>query len=179
MALRSKGLSGLYLLRHAKAVAQHADGDRARGLTDGGRDAARAIAAAIAERRIAPSLVLCSDSARTRETLDIVLSALKPQPEIRYEEALYLADAKQMLQRLRRVADDTRAVMVVGHNPGLQELAVMLSDQPTGPLMARLTTDFPTAALARFELGLPWSALERGSARLMAVLVPSAAPVKR
>ena len=172
-------MSGLFLLRHAKAVAQHADGDRARGLTDGGRDAARAIAAAIVERRIAPSLVLCSDSARTRETLEIVLPALKPRPEILYEEALYLADAKQMLQRLRRVAEDVRSVMLVGHNPGLQELAVMLSDQPTGPLMARLTQDFPTAGLVRFEVNLPWPVLERGGARLMAILVPNAAPVKR
>ena len=171
-------MSALFLLRHAKAVSQHADGDRARGLTDGGRDAARAIGAAIAERRIAPALVLCSDSARTRETLEIVLPALKPRPEIVYEEPLYLADAKQLLQRLRRLDEDMQSVMLVGHNPGLQELAVMLSDQPTGPLMARLTQDFPTAALVRFEVSLTWPALERGGARLMAILVPNAA-VKR
>ncbi|MDE1931885.1 MAG: histidine phosphatase family protein, partial [Alphaproteobacteria bacterium] len=59
------------------------------------------------------------------------------------------------------------------HNPGLQELAVALSDQPTGPLMARLTVDFPTAALVRFEINLPWSALERGSARMMSILAPA------
>jgi len=167
-------LSTLFLLRHAKAVAQHADGDRARALSDVGRDSASTIAAAIAERHMAPSLVLCSDSARTRETLDIVLPALKPKPEIVYEEALYLADAKQLLQRLRRIPDSVRSVMLVAHNPGLQELAVLLSDQPTGPLMARLIQDFPTAGLARFEVNLPWSALERGGARVMAILVPNA-----
>ncbi|HEV2263902.1 MAG TPA: histidine phosphatase family protein [Stellaceae bacterium] len=166
-------MSTLFLLRHAKAVAQHADGDRTRGLSDVGRDSARTMAAAAAERHFAPSLVLCSDAVRTRETLDIVLPALKPEPEIVYEEALYLADAKQLLQRLRRIPDDVRSVMLVGHNPGLQELAVMLSDQPTGPLMARLTVDFPTAALVRFEINLPWSALERGSARMMAILAPA------
>ena len=167
-------MSTLFLLRHAKAVAQHADGDRARGLSDAGRDSARTIASAIAERHLAPSLVLCSDSARTRETLDIVLPALKPPPEVVYEEAIYLADAKQLLQRLRRIPDSVRSVMLVAHNPGLQELGVLLSDQPTGPLMARLTQDFPTAGLVRFEINLPWSALERGSARVMAILVPSA-----
>lgn len=172
-------MSALFLLRHAKAVAQHADGDRARGLTEAGRESARAIAAAVAERHIAPSLVLCSDSARTRETFDIVLPALKPAPEIVYEAALYVADAKQLLQRLHRVSEDIRSVMLVGHNPGLQELAVMLSDQPTGPLMMRLTRDFPTAAVARFEIKLPWSALGRGSARLMTILVPTAATAKR
>ncbi|MGH7014626.1 MAG: SixA phosphatase family protein [Stellaceae bacterium] len=172
-------MSALFLLRHAKAVAQHAEGDRARGLAEAGRDSARAIAAAIAERHIAPSLVLCSDAVRTRETLDIVLPALKPAPEVVYEAALYLADAKQLLQRLRGVPEDMRSIMLVGHNPGLQELAVMLSDQPTGPLMARLMQDFPTAALIRFEANLPWPTLERGSARLMAILVPNAAPAKR
>ncbi|MGH7008726.1 MAG: SixA phosphatase family protein, partial [Stellaceae bacterium] len=101
-------------------MAQHADGDRARGLSDAGRDSARTMAAAAAERHLTPSLVLCSDAVRTRETLDIVLPALKPAPDIVYEEALYLADAKQLLQRLRRVPDDVRSVMLVGHNPGLQ-----------------------------------------------------------
>ncbi|MDE1930450.1 MAG: histidine phosphatase family protein, partial [Alphaproteobacteria bacterium] len=62
-------MSTLFLLRHAKAMAQHGDGDRARGLSEAGRDSARTIAAAMAERHIAPSLVLCSDAARTRETL--------------------------------------------------------------------------------------------------------------
>lgn len=173
MAPRGKRLSTLFLLRHAKAVPQHADGDRARGLSDAGRDGARTMAAAAAERHFAPSLVLCSDAVRTRETLDIVLPALKPAPDIAYEEALYLADAKQLLQRLRRIPDDVRSVMLVAHNPGLQELAVALSDQPTGPLMARLTVDFPTAALVRFEINLPWSALERGSARMMSILAPA------
>lgn len=169
-----KRLSTLFLLRHAKAVPQHGDGDRARGLSEAGRDSARTIAAAMAERHIAPSLVLCSDAARTRETLDLVLPALKPAPETVYEETLYLADAKQLLQRLRRIPDSVRSVMLVAHNPGLQELAVTLSDQPTGPLMARLTTDFPTAALVRFEINLPWSVLERGSARVMTILAPTA-----
>lgn len=172
-------MSGLFLLRHAKAATQHGDGDRGRSLTEAGRDAARAIATAIAERRITPSLVLCSDSARTRETFELVLPVLKPQPEVVYDETLYLADAKQLLQRLRQIDEDIRSIMLVGHNPGLQELAVMLSDQPTGPLMARLTRDFPTAALVRFEVNLPWSALERGSARLTAILVPATAPLKR
>lgn len=132
------------------------------------------MATAVGERHFAPSLILCSDAVRTRETLDIVLPALRPAPEVVYEEALYLADAKQMLQRVRRMPADLRSIMLVAHNPGLQELAVMLSDQPTGPLMARLTADFPTAALARFEVNLPWSALERGSARLMTILAPAA-----
>lgn len=132
------------------------------------------MATAVAERHFAPSLVLCSDAVRARETLDIVLPALKPAPQIVYDEALYLADAKQLLQRLRCAPDDLRSIMLVGHNPGLQELAVMLSDQPTGPLMARLTVDFPTAALVRFEVNLPWSALERGSARVMTILAPAA-----
>lgn len=171
-------MNALFLLRHAKAVAQHTDGDRARGLTDVGRDSARAIAAAMADRHLAPNLILCSDSARTRETLAIVLPNFRPPPSVVYEESLYLADAKQLLQRLRRVPEGTGAVMLVGHNPGLQELATMLSDQTAGPLMARLMRGFPAAALARFDVNLSWLALDRGGARLTAFLVPAVPAIK-
>jgi phosphohistidine phosphatase len=172
MAAGSKGVSTLYLLRHAKAGGPNPKGDRARGLAEAGRRGAAAIAAAIAERHIRPALVLCSDSVRTRETLAIILAKFGPAPEVLYEEELYIADAKKLLRRLRRVPEETESLMVVGHNPGLQELAVLLSDQPTGPLIARVVQEFPTSALARFEVSLPWSMLEPGGAHLTALIAP-------
>jgi len=172
MAAGGKGMTALFLLRHAKAEAGGTKEDRTRGLIEAGRRGAAAISAAMAERAINPSLVLCSDSARTRETLAIVLPTLKPAPEVIYEDELYLADAKKLLKRLRRLPQDTESVMVVGHNPGLQELIVLLADQPTGPLMARVVQEFPTAALARFEVNLPWPALAPGGAHLTALIAP-------
>ncbi|HZL58605.1 MAG TPA: histidine phosphatase family protein [Stellaceae bacterium] len=165
-------MNSLYLLRHAKAGPQDSKNDRERALIEPGRQGAKAIAAAISERRIAPVLVLCSAAARARETLAIVLPSLQPAPQIHYEDGLYLADAKQLLARLRKVSEETESVMIVGHNPGLQELAVTLSDVRTGPLMARLAQEFPTSALARFEVALSWPTLEAGGARLTALIAP-------
>jgi phosphohistidine phosphatase len=164
-------MNALYLLRHAKAETQGAGDDRERKLAEAGRKGAKAIAAAMAEARIAPELVLCSGAARTRQTLEIVLPALKPSPQIVYEDELYLADAKHLLARLRHVPKATRSVMLVGHNPGLHELAAMLSDRRDGPLMARLAQGFPTSALASFDLLRPWPELESGSAHLRALFV--------
>lgn len=65
--------------------------------------------------------------------------------------------------------EDTRSVLLVGHNPGLQELAVLLSDQPSGPLMAQLAQGLPTAALASFDLPMPWGELATGTAHLRAL----------
>jgi phosphohistidine phosphatase len=162
-------MNALYLLRHAKAETQGSGDDRSRKLAEAGRKDAKAIAAAMAEARIAPELVLCSSAARTRQTLEIVLPALKPAPQIVYEDELYLADAKHLLARLRHVPKATRTVMLVGHNPGLVELAVLLSDRATGPLMAQLAQGLPTSALASFDLPLPWPELEIGSAHLRAL----------
>ena len=116
--------------------------------------------------------MLCSDSARTRETLDIILSKLKPAPTVLYETALYLTDAKKLLQRLQKVPDEFERVLLVGHNPGLQELVTLLVDSPAGPLIGRATQDFPTAALARFDVPVPWAALEPHSAHLTALIAP-------
>jgi len=162
-------MNTLYLLRHAKAETQGAGGDQERKLAEAGVRDAKTMAAAMAEARIAPELVLCSGSARTRQTLELVLPALKPAPRIVYEDGLYLADAKHLLARLRHVPEDTRRVLLVGHNPGLQELAVLLSDQPSGPLMAQLAQGLPTSALASFDLPLPWRELATGTAHLRAL----------
>jgi len=164
-------MNSLYLLRHAKAESQAEGGDPERRLTEAGRKSAKTISAAMVEARISPELVLCSESARTRETLEAVLPAFKHAPQIAYEEALYLADAKSLLARLRHVPEIARSVMLVGHNPGLHELAAMLSDRRDGPLMARLAQGFPTSALASFDLLRPWPELEPGSAHLRALFV--------
>jgi phosphohistidine phosphatase len=164
----------LYLLRHAKAepAGESAERDRDRPLEAKGRRGAQAVAAWIAERRLAPQLVLCSPSLRTRQTLDIVAPAFAAPPEILVEDGLYLAGARQILARLRKIPAEIASVLVVGHNPGFQELAALLSDVAAGPLPARIAAGFPTAALASYELTVPWSALDRRRAHLVAFVTP-------
>jgi phosphohistidine phosphatase len=165
-------MSELYLLRHAKAVPQEAGGsDRDRPLEQRGRHAAQAVARWIEEQRISPDLVLCSPSLRTRQTLDIVAPAFARPPEIRIEGDIYLAGARELLDRLRELPETVGRLMIVGHNPGFHEFTVYLSDVATGPLIARLA-GFPTGALARFAIETGWPALARHHARLTAVVLP-------
>jgi phosphohistidine phosphatase len=165
-------VSELYLLRHAKAVqAEEGAADRDRPLEPRGRRAAQAMAAWIGEHHILPELVLCSPSLRTRQTLDIITPGFDRPPKIALDEGLYLAAADWLLARLRRVPASTERVLLVGHNPGLHELALLLAESASGPLVARLG-GFPTGVMARFEVGIPWSALGRRTARLNAVINP-------
>ena len=169
---RARPVSELHLLRHAKAAPQGEGTDRERPLEQRGRRAAQALAAWASAHKLAPALVLCSPSIRTRQTLDIVAPAFARPPEILFEDGLYLATAAQLLARLRQVTASTASVMVVGHNPGLHELAALLSDVSGGPLMARLAAGLPTAAMASYEVAVPWPALDRRLARFAALLTP-------
>ncbi len=165
-------MTRLLLLRHAKAV-QADDGmaDRDRPLADKGARQMRQLAAWAEERRIRPELVLCSSAARTRQTLALIAGKLK-DPETVFEDGIYLADAKSLLSRLRKVPGACASVLVVGHNPGLHELAVLLLHSGAGALARRLKDSMPTGALAVFELDGAWAALGPGAARLVEFVTP-------
>jgi len=169
---RKRVVRELYLLRHAKAVpAEDGAADRDRPLEPRGRRAAQAIGAWIGQHDILPDLVLCSPSLRTRQTLDIVTPGFDRPPKIALDDGLYLAAADRLLARLRRVPASAERVLLVGHNPGLHELTLFLAESPAGPLLARLG-GFPAGVLVRFNVGVPWEALGRRTARLASVINP-------
>ena len=166
-------MNELYILRHAKAVASEDGGpDRERKLTDKGRKAARNLGEWIAAHALRPDLVLCSTAARTRETLELILSSFPNRPELLYEAELYLADATRLLARLREVPKSVGRVMMVGHNPGLQELAAALIDKADSPLAGKIALGLPTANLACFEIAGEWAALRRRGATLVDLVNP-------
>jgi phosphohistidine phosphatase len=121
-------------------------------------------------QRIAPMLVLCSSSARTRETLERVRASLGDQIDVRIEDAIYAATAGDLLDLLHRVAPGTESVMVIGHNPSLQELALTVA--ASGPELERLGEKFPTAALATLTFAGDWEELAGGAAKLTAFVTP-------
>ena len=166
-------MNRLYLLRHAKAAPQ-APGteDRDRPLAGKGEQAMREIGAWAAEAALAPDLILCSPAVRTRQTLALLLPRLGGRPEVKLEEALYLADSEALAARLRRVGAKCAGVLLIGHNPGLHALAVTLMRPAAGPLGKRLRESLPTGALAAFELDGPWAALDEGAARLTRFVTP-------
>ena len=158
----------LLLLRHAKSSWDDPElADYDRPLAARGRKAAKLIGAHLRREQIRTSLVLCSSARRARETLDLVAAS----GEIQIEPELYGASADQLLERLRRVPDEVDAVMLIGHNPGLQDLALALAS--TGPELARLKRKFPTAALATLTLPeTSWRELAEGNAQLASYVVP-------
>jgi phosphohistidine phosphatase len=161
----------LYLLRHAKSSWENpALADRDRPLGARGKRASRVIAEHLQSQQIAPTLVLCSSAARTRETLERVRASLGEQVEVRIEDDLYTATAGDLLELLHRVTPGVESVMVIGHNPSLQELALTLAGQ--GPDLVRLSEKFPTAALATLTFAGGWEELVGGVAELIAFVTP-------
>jgi phosphohistidine phosphatase len=166
----------LLLLRHAKSTWDDATmPDRDRPLNARGRRAAIAMRHAMRELGLAPDVVLVSTARRTMETLD----ALEPwddAPLIEPMDSLYLANPIQLTAALHGVAETVRSVLLIGHNPGLHDLALSL----VGPHAMRsggeneraLEAGFPTGALAEFVVAGSWWDLREGGGRLVRFLTP-------
>ncbi len=169
----------LLLLRHAKSAQEGVRGtpegaDHTRSLNPAGITAATAMGAAMRALGLAPDMVLVSSARRTLQTLE----ALEPwaeTPLIEPMDALYLAAAPQILAILRGVRQTVRSVMVIGHNPGLHDLALLLADG-RGAAAARLAAGFPTCTLAELTLAAHWTDLAEGAGRLERFLSPADLP---
>jgi phosphohistidine phosphatase len=161
----------LYLLRHAKSSWDEPSlADRDRPLAPRGRKAASALAHHIKKEKIAPALVLSSPARRAVDTLELVAPALGPQAQTQIEEALYGAGVEDLLRRLRNIPPAIPSVMVVGHNPTLQELALRLAG--SGKDLERLKERFPTGALATLSVPGTWEDLGTGEAQLVDLVFP-------
>jgi len=166
----------LILLRHAKSSWDDANQpDRDRPLNQRGRMAATRMRSAMRDLGLCPDLVLVSSALRTRETLE----ALEPWPDtplVEVMDALYLATAGQLMDAIRDVAETTRSVLVIGHNPGMHDLALTLVADPDTASARDMAAGFPTAALAEFAVSAPWSRLTPGGGRLIRFIVPKHLP---
>ena len=161
----------LYLLRHAKSSWDDPTlADQDRPLAPRGRRAAKVIAKHLRRKGISPQLVLCSPSTRTRQTLKRLAPGLRENADIRIEPELYTASAAVLLEVLHEVPDEIESVMLIGHNPGIQDLALNLAG--VGSEIARLRSKFPTAGLATLEFNGTWRELAPGSAELVSFVKP-------
>lgn len=151
----------LHLLRHAKSSWKDpGQADHDRPLNGRGRRAADAMGAFLAREGPPPTHVLCSSSARTRETWDRLRKFLDGEPDATFEPDLYLASAAGMLELLRSRGGEAPCVLLIGHNPGTAELALKLAGSGDEDGWHRMRAKFPTGALATlaFEVA-SWSAL--------------------
>lgn len=172
----------LLILRHAKSDwGEPGLSDHARPLNARGRAAAVAMGGFMRLHGLLPDLVLLSSSRRTRQTLeglDLPAAGLGEVPL----DALYLAEPDTILAVLREAPAAAAMILLIGHNPGLHELAMALagdhslsSDRHISPVSA-LAEGFPTATLAEFEIDAPWAGLARRGGRLIRLTHPRDLP---
>ena len=172
----------LVLLRHAKSAwPDVADHDRP--LARRGIRAAPTMGRWLREVGLLPTQVLCSTARRARETWQFAQAGLAATPPVTFDARIYEAAASGLLAVLREVPSATGTLLLIGHNPGIEDLALLLATAPgaaagpgpagaaAGPL-ERMRSKFPTAAIAVLEFHGTWPRLAPGQARLTAFVTP-------
>lgn len=168
----------LLLLRHAKSDwSDPSLGDHDRPLAPRGARAAGDMARFLRREKLVPPVVISSSSVRTRETWQRVAAKLEHAPEPVFTDQLYLATASSMLKLLAGCPAEHSRVMLIGHNPGIERLALMLAltceaESDSGAL-ATLRSKYPTGALAVLESDArSWAEVESRGARLVRFVRP-------
>ena len=161
----------LLLMRHAKAVRDPGLSDHARSLTQRGRDDAVRVARFLQNNKLVPDLAIASDARRTRETLELAAGQFVPAPTTRLDASLYLAEPYAILKAIRATPATVSKLLIVGHNPGVHELAIALMGRGQQADVERLALSFPTAAVAVIGLDCEWSAVAELAGRLERLLI--------
>ena len=163
----------LLLVRHAKSSwDDHSLADRARPLAPRGVAALPKMREHVARLGASVDLVLCSPAQRTLDTLAGIRPSLPDDARVAIEDHLYGIDEPQLLERLRTLDDEVRAVMVVGHNPTLQGLGSLLAGTGDPSELEHLRTKFPTGAVATLTFDGAWSTLGPDRAHLDHLFMP-------
>jgi phosphohistidine phosphatase len=162
----------LMLLRHAKSAWSDGVADRDRPLAARGREAAPQMGAYLAEEQLFPDLALVSPARRTRETWDLVRDKLGDAPA-RFEARIYEASAERLLPVVHEVEDSVRTLLMIGHNPGFEDLARALVGHGDRYAFARLAQKYPTAGLAVIDFAAEsWRDVAQRSGRLDRFVTP-------
>ena len=137
-----------------------------------GNEAAPRMAQYIRASGYDPDQILCSSARRTRETLAHLLPVLPAAKDIRILPALYEADGPGYAGIIRKQATGSR-VMLIGHNPSIEDLGLQLSSNADSADRKRMAQKFPTCALAVFEMSASWDTLEARNAQLTGFVTPA------
>jgi len=176
-AARAQSLSAmrrLLLIRHAKAEPPMGSEDYVRPLSARGRKDAMRIAGALAARDMLPDALIHSGAARAKETAEIFAETWDKLVPVEEEIGLYDAPQDVLFQRARALRDDARRVALVGHNPGVGELASSLVGSGPRSTRKRMQNKFPTCAVAALDFDVEnWRDVAYRSARLALFLTPS------
>jgi len=159
----------LYLLRHAKTSWNDASlRDFDRPLNDRGTEAAERIGKRLASEKLNAPLVVCSPALRTRQTAEIVLSSSALRAEERFDERIYEASLRDLMEVISEIPDDKPVAILIGHNPGFEELLAFLTGE---------TRRMPTSALAKIEFDVAsWKDVKTGKGDLEWLITPKELP---
>jgi phosphohistidine phosphatase len=158
----------LLVLRHAKTQPDAPHGDWARELKKRGHRDATAIAAHLRSDIGTPDAIVSSDAKRARQTAEIVAAEIGFDRPLAIEPRIYTAEVDTLLDVVRQLPDDADTVILVGHNPGFEELAALLSNRDVDDVR------LPTAAVAHLEFDVPrWSNVQPGSGAWHGVTSPA------
>ena len=158
----------LLVLRHGKAEASSPKGDRARVLAPRGERDSRAMGEKLSELSPAIDLFVSSHAERARQTAEIAAEAAGYEGEVAIEPDIYAAPLDTLVDVVRSLPDDASTVVIVGHNPGFEELSTALAPDGTEPVR------LPTAAFAHLEFpsAKRWRDVREGKGRLVGVHTP-------
>ena len=163
----------LVLLRHLKSAWDDPGlADHDRPLAPRGRRAGERIREHLAAAGVSPQLVLCSSAVRAVETWEAVRAGLPEGVTAEVEDGLYLAGSESLLSRLNDVPGAVGVVLLVGHNPGIGNLAAGLAGSGDGDAIDRMTEKYPTGGLATLTFEGAWAELAWGEAELVEFVVP-------
>jgi phosphohistidine phosphatase len=164
----------LLLLRHAKAERSQPGGrDHDRVLAARGRTDAKKLGVYLARHAFVPDRAMVSTAARARETWDALATAFAKAPPVDFEERIYEASPQSILQAIKECGPQTGTLLVVGHNPGLQELTAMLIASGDIDARERLGEEFPTSALAAIGFAAEnWADIHAHGGRLEHFVTP-------
>jgi phosphohistidine phosphatase len=161
----------LLLVRHAQAAAGSIDENRP--LTDEGARGAAVIGSWLAQEGMVPGRVLVSPARRAAQTWELAAASLSSDPQPVFDQRIYDNTAQALLAAIRETPEEVQVVAVVGHNPSMAELALLLDD---GRGAARPRSDvaagFRAGGVAVFELTTPFTGIGPGTATLSAYVVP-------
>jgi phosphohistidine phosphatase len=165
----------LGLFRHAKSDWHDAKArDFDRGLNERGRRGAALMGKHIVEHGIRWQRILASPAVRVAETIELASQATGRTIPVQWDRRIYLASSVTLADVVREMPDDVSSVLLVGHNPSLEDLIFdLVPDDGTCPLRAIVETKFPTAAYAVLECDIDrWADLDEGCARLVHLVRP-------
>ncbi len=162
----------LFLLRHAQALPADGASDIERKLTPNGQADARALGTTMKNKNYQPDLVLCSPAKRTKETLEHLIESLEECP-VETVPGIYHGTRGDLFHLIQNVSDDVKALLLIGHNPVIHELAATLAQEDSPALMSRLAGGYAPGTLSALDCACEkWADIQAASNPLTDFMEP-------